>query len=307
MGKKKWVYVGLSTLVAAAGWTVEPPNEPARRDPKPNLSTPGFVIDSHLHYNGNEAWEKSFLETYTKWNAMAVLLVNMNALERGMAFAKAHPDLVIPYASINIESPTVEQDIQKVYDMGYRGLGELFALREWDYDAPKYDVIWEKAQRLKLMVLFHTGIHASGKMSRMRPGPLASIAAEHPLLMIQGAHFGNPWYAEAAEVARRNPNVYFDITGSSLIKKAKEPWIWSEYLWWSDFYGWPHMPKSGVPALQKLVFATDEEPAGLEANILRFNRMLDALGADEETRRMCFYGTVAKAHKIDVSKRVKKE
>jgi hypothetical protein len=30
--------------------------------PKPNLSTPGFLIDDHIHYGGTDQWEKDFLE-----------------------------------------------------------------------------------------------------------------------------------------------------------------------------------------------------------------------------------------------------
>ena len=95
---------------------------------EPNLSTPGFIIDSHIHYRATDEWEQSFLEIFEKWNAIGCILVNMEDIERGIAFAQAHPDRVIPYAAIEIDSPTVLKDIQKVYNMGYKGLGELLAL-----------------------------------------------------------------------------------------------------------------------------------------------------------------------------------
>ncbi len=91
-------------------------------------STPPFIIDSHMHYTATEEWEKSFLDIYARHNAMACLLMPMKDLDRGIAFAKAHPDRVIPYAEINIDSPTVVEDIQKVHSMGFKGLGELFAI-----------------------------------------------------------------------------------------------------------------------------------------------------------------------------------
>jgi len=108
----------------------------------PNYSTPPFIIDSHMHYSANDAWEKSFLEIYAGHNAMACLLISMEDIDRGIAFARAHPDRIIPYAAINIDSPTVVDDIQKVYAMGFKGLGELFATGRWDYNDPKYDTIW---------------------------------------------------------------------------------------------------------------------------------------------------------------------
>ena len=109
--------------------------------------TPPFIIDSHMHYTATDEWEKSFLDIYTSHNAMACLLMPMKDLDRGIAFAKAHPDRVIPYAEIDIDSPTVVEDIQKVYSMGFKGLGELFAMGRRDYNDPKYDTIWALAEQ----------------------------------------------------------------------------------------------------------------------------------------------------------------
>lgn len=277
----------------------EPP--PKAEAAAPNLSTPGFVIDSHTHYRATDEWEKSFLEVYEKWNAMACLLIGMKDLERGMAFAKAHPDRVIPYAAIEIDSPTVLDDIRKAKAMGFVGLGELFAYN-LNYDDPKYDPIWALAEKLGMPIAPHTGIHASGQLSRMRPGYLGTIAAKYPNLIIHAAHFGNPWYDEAGEIARRCKNVWFDMSGSSLLKKDNDPAIWNQYLWWTPYVGKAHMPPDAVPAFQKIVFATDEPPSGFEENIIRFNKMLDACGVTEETRRKCYYETIAEIHSIDVSK-----
>jgi len=273
--------------------------------PAPNLSTPGFLIDSHIHYRATDEWEKSFLDIYPKWNCIGIILVGMKDLDRGMAFAKANPRYVIPYAAIDIDSPTVVDDIKKVHRMGFRGLGELFSKTDWNYDDPKYEPIWTLAEELGLPVAPHTGILASGQLSRMRPGYLGTIAYKHPDLVIHAAHFGNPWYNEAAEVARRNKNLYFDMTGSSLLKKDNDPGFWKQFLWWTPYIGKPHMPADAVPAFQKIVFATDQSPEGLEENIIRFNKVLDACDVDEETRKLCYYGTIARIHNIDVDKYLK--
>src|SRR5256884_9714025 len=53
----------------------------------------------------------------------------------------------------------------------------------------------------------------------MRPIHLEEIARRFPKITVLGAHCGNPEYEWAAEVARWNPNVYFDLSGSSLTKK----------------------------------------------------------------------------------------
>jgi len=297
MKEKISLLIGLSVLLFVSGCS--------KQESKPNLSTPGFIIDSHIHYRATDEWEKSFLTIYEKYNAMGCILVSMRNLERGMAFARANPERAIPYAAINIDSPTVLEDIQMVHDMGFKGLGELFATNEWNYDDPKYDPIWSLAEKLGMPIAPHTGILASGQLSRMRPGYLGTIAVKFPNLVIHAAHFGNPWYNEAGEIARRNKNVYFDMTGSSLIKKDKDPEYWEQFLWWTPYIGKPHMPEDAVPAFEKIVFATDQSPEGLEENIIRFNKVLDACGVSEETRIKCYFQTMAQIHEIDVEQYLK--
>jgi len=290
---KRKVFLIISALVLLLTYSCRSENN------KINLSTPPFIIDSHVHYDATDEWEKSFLEIYSKHNAMACLLIPMEDLERGIAFAKAHPDRVIPYAEIDIDSPSVADDISKVYRMGFKGLGELFARGRRDYSDPKYDTIWAVAEKLGMPVAPHTGILSDGSMANMRPAFLADIASRHPDLFIHAAHFGNPWYEEAAEATRRNKNLYFDLSGSSLIKKEDDPAYWDQYLWWTKSLGKAHIPKDAVPAWEKILFATDEGPEALEENIRRFNKALDACRVSDETRAKCYGLTIAKVFGIE--------
>jgi hypothetical protein len=182
--------------------------------------------------------------------------------------------------------------------MGFKGLGELFAVHQWNYDDPKYEPIWALAESLKMPVAPHTGILANGMMARMRPSFLATIASMHPNLVIHAAHFGDPGYDGAGEATRRNGNLYFDLSGSSLIKKENDPKFWEQYLWWTPHVGKAHMPKDAVPAFQKIMFATDEPPEAFEENIRRFEKMLDACKVDDATRAMCYGLTIARIHGI---------
>jgi len=255
-----------------------------------NTTRPDFVIDSHIHYKGSDEWEKSFVEVFTTHKAMGCVFIGMNDLERGIRFANKHPDLVIPYAAIDIDSPTATNDIRKAKLMGYKGLGELYAINGWNL-----------AEQFKMPIAPHTGIHAQGNFSGMRPAFVASIAKKHRDLIIHASHFGNPWYDEAAEAARLNPNLYFDISGSSLIKKDHEPEIWGKYLWWTPHLGKPHVGTAAGPAWEKILFATDEMAAedNLIQNIIRFNKILDANKVSNETRENMYGRTIARIHGID--------
>ena len=267
---------------------------------------PPLIIDSHTHYQATDAGERSFLEVYGKYHAMACLLMDKIDWERGIAFAKAHPDRVIPYAEVDIDSPTVLDDIRKAHAMGFKGLGELFALNRRNYDDPVYDPIWALANSFHMPVAPHTGIHASGMFAHMRPSFLAEVAARHPNLVIHAAHFGNPWYDEAGEATRRNRNLYFDMSGSSLIKKENDPKYWLQFLWWTADVGKAHMPKDAVPAFEKILFATDEPPEAFEENLRRFEKMLDACGVDDATRAKSYGLTIARIHGIPVPADVKR-
>jgi predicted TIM-barrel fold metal-dependent hydrolase len=263
-------------------------------------ATPAFIIDTHTHYRASPEYEQSFLTVYAKHNAMACLMIGRKDFDRGIAFAKAHPDRVIPYAAIDIDSPTVLADVKKAQAMGFKGLGELFAVNQWNYDDPKYEPLWKLAQELNMPVAPHTGILANGMMARMRPSFLATIASKFPRLIIHAAHFGNPWYDEAGEATRRNNNLFFDISGSSLIKKEEDPGYWNQFLWWTPYLGKAHMPKDAVPAFEKLLFATDESPEAFEENIRRFNKVLDACGVPAETRAKSYGLTMARTHGLRI-------
>ncbi|HET7179271.1 MAG TPA: amidohydrolase family protein [Chryseosolibacter sp.] len=289
----------IACFVGGCGKTDTSPDTSVQED---DLSTPPFIIDAHVHYKADDAWEGSFLTIYARHHAMACLMVRMPDLERGIRFSKAHPERIIPYAMIDIDAPSALDDVRKVHAMGYKGLGELFAKNEWNYDDPKYEPLWTLAEELGMPIAPHTGTLANGMMARLRPGYLATIASKHPNLVIVGAHFGNPWYEEAGEATRRNANLYFDLSGSSLIKKENNPGIWKDYLWWTPYVGkdTPHMPKDLVPAFEKIVFASDQDPDALEENIRRFNKMLNANDVSPETRAKCYGLTMAAFHGIKV-------
>jgi predicted TIM-barrel fold metal-dependent hydrolase len=302
--KQSFFFLLICVVIFASSCRERSAGEEAIPDKEsPNISTPPFVIDAHVHYKAEDAWEKSFLEIYSRHNAMACLMVEMQDLDRGIRFAREHPDRVIPYAMIDIDSPTILEDVKKVHGMGFKGLGEFFAKHQWNYDDLKYEPLWTLAEELEMPLAPHTGNLSNGMMARLRPGYLATIAANHPRLYIVGAHFGNPWYDEAGEAARRNKNLYFDMSGSSLIKKENNPKIWKDYLWWTDYVGkkTSHMPDDLVPAFEKIVFASDEDPDALIENFRRFNKVLDANDVSDETRAKCYGLTMARIHGIKVN------
>ena len=92
-------------------------------------------------------------------------------------------------------------------------------------------------------------------MDRLRVTLVDNIARRYPKTTIIVAHLGNPDYAWA-EMARWNPNMFFDLSGSTLIKKQEDLQVLQIILWWSSVAS-PHTPKSQTSAFEKVIFGSD--------------------------------------------------
>jgi hypothetical protein len=257
-----------------------------------------FVIDAHHHYDSSPGYIERLVKVYRARNAMACVLTPMSGFEVVKKAAAQYPDVIIPYGEIKVDNPKAMAEIQQFAAAGFKGIKMHTPKYNWDDFG--YFPLYDKMQSLKLVALFHTGIVSGNSgdepepssMARMRPSFLHTIARSFPKLVIQGAHLGNPWYDEAAEAARWEKNLYFDLTGSTLIKKAKNLAIFKEYLWWEGPTA--HSSPEAVYAFEKLVFGTDEEPENLDACLARYEAMLNACNVPEASRQKIYGETMAR-------------
>ena len=261
------------------------------------------IIDDHMHYNGDPAFLQQALHKLESVDGMACLLVEPADMDTAVPFVHAHPDRFVGYAEINIDNPHVLEDIDLAHEEGFRGLGELeFSLK--DYDDPSYWPIYERAEKYGMIILFHTGIvnrehpNVPENVSsyRMRPATLDLIVRKFPKLAVIGAHLGNPDYSWAGEIARWNPNLYFDVSGSSLIKLQNNYTFFKSIFWWSGVVS-PHTPSSGTSAFEKLVFGSDVfggDMAEFDNELKRYHDMLNACNVPEKAQENIFSGTMWK-------------
>ena len=292
--------VGLAIVIAfvamGAGWSTET----SAQQTQPRR----FVIDSHQHWRETPDYIDTLVRTYRPRNAMACVLTPLEGLDVVKQAAAQHPDVVIPYGHINVDDPAALSHVARFAAAGFKGIKMHRPKYNWDDFG--YFPIYQRLQELGLVALFHTGIvagNSSGEpepssMARMRPSFLHTIARSFPKLRIQGAHLGNPWYDEAAEVARWSKNVRFDLTGSSLIKKERNLAVFKEYLWWDGPTA--HSSPDAGYAFEKLVFGTDEPPDALDNMLSRYEAMLNACDVPETSRRKIYGGTMAEILGIPV-------
>ena len=75
-------------------------------------------------------------------------------------------------------------------------------------------VFFELAVHYDVPVVFHTGDTANSRALVKYSHPLGidEVAVAHPDLRIVMAHYGNPWIVDATEVAKKNPNVFIDLS-----------------------------------------------------------------------------------------------
>ena len=79
----------------------------------------------------------------------------------------------------------------------------------------RYEPYYELAARHRLPFILHTGDTWSTKALVKYAHPLRvdEVATAHPSVRFVMAHFGNPWFADAAEVMFKNDNVWADTSG----------------------------------------------------------------------------------------------
>lgn len=259
------------------------------------------LIDGHVHYNGDPAFLQKLLAKLDSVDGMAFLLVPAAEMDTAVPFIHAHPNRLVGFGSIRLDSPEALQQIDRFHAAGFRGLGELTSSLH-NYDDSAYWPIYERAARYHMILLFHTGVVARGNPSkpqdvsfeRMRATRLDRIARSFPTLTLIGGHMGNPDYAEAAEIGRWDPNLYFDLSGSSLIKKQNDYTFFKSIFWWSGVVS-PHTPKGGHSAFEKLVFGSDVFGGDLEEfdrELKRYHALLDACDVPPQAQEEIFSGTL---------------
>ena len=267
------------------------------QQPQPKL------IDAHVHHNGKIEFLQQLLARLEKLDGMAFLLTKADHLQQVKGFMAQHAGRLVGFGDISLDDPNVLKQIDTFNEAGFIGLGEISRTRK-PFDHPSYTPIYDHAAKYGMMLLFHTGVVNRSQpdvaedvsVDRLRVTLLDNIARRYPKTTIIVAHLGNPDYSWAGEMGRWNPNMFFDLSGSTLIKKQEDPAFFKSIFWWSSVSS-PHTPKGGPSAFEKIVFGSDVfggELEELDRSIERYERMLNACGVSKEAQANIFGGTLLK-------------
>jgi predicted TIM-barrel fold metal-dependent hydrolase len=226
---------------------------------------------------------------------------------------RRYPNLIVPFAMIDIDQTTPHM-VADYAARGFRGLKIINPRR--NYDDPTYFPVYYEAEKHNLVCLFHTGIvggfidylqfpptdfNLAAELSRdgeahrryqpglenspswygagrMQPIFLDGISVAFPELRIIGAHLGYGLYDSAAAVARWRRNIYFDISGGTVVRRPLLD---------------RHMLRSEV-STRKLVWGSDCDMAHMSRELSAWMAAFDSIGLSAEEQDHIFWGTAAR-------------
>ena len=163
----------------------------------------------------------------------------------------------------------------KIYP-GYRPV-YVYDKRHWP--------LFELARAYDLPVAVHTGdtAMAEARLRYAHPLTVDEAAVDFPDVKFVICHCGNPWFADATEVAAKNPNVYIDLSGllegipgAGFYDKQKAYFdylaLWLNYMgrWDKLMYGsdWPLVNISDYIAILSRVVPQEHHEEFFYANAL---------------------------------------
>ena len=260
------------------------------------------IVDIHVHFDEkNPNFVGDLVKVCERVNMTACVLTPYPNRKLIAEAAKQHPTRIVPFGFVDLDAPDVVQQVEELHTLNYRGLGELEFVKK-PYTDPSYMPVYELANRYGWVVLFHTGIVLRKKFDepedvashRMRAFYLEEIARRFPKITVVGAHCGNPEYQWAAEVARWNPNVFFDLSGSTLTKMHARLSEFRNIFWWSSTEEGTKSPENDPSAFVKLVFGSDTSLDGIERVLAQYRALFEACDVSSRTQSLILGGTLAK-------------
>ncbi len=277
---------------------------------------PPRVFDVHVHFpgigpGGSSEVTGDFMVDMLAYTAgvlniskIALLSPRGEAREAALRARDRYPDLFLPLAWVNLDEDTAAS-IYHFKQQGFAGLKFHSSLKP--YDAEQYFPIYAAAEEEHLVCLFHTGIagglidwllfppqqpHAPSEWEQhfrdirrgktysangLRPALLDTISQAFPDLIIIGAHLGYGFYDEATAIARWRSNVFFDISGGSVVRRH----ILERSL----------IPKEVLPL--KLCFGSDCGIPHISRELTAWMGALSAIGLSRDEQDQIFYRTAA--------------
>ena len=149
----------------------------------------------------------------------------------------------IGYGTMHPAYENYEAELQRLKDLGLRGVKFHCDFQKFQADCDDMDKIYDTCANMKLPIIFHAG---DSRYDFSGPARIAHVLEKHPNLTVIAAHFGGYTEWDKACEFLLGKNVYFDTSStlwklpldkaSMMIKKHG----YEKILFGSDFPMWDH-------------------------------------------------------------------
>lgn len=133
-------------------------------------------------------------------------------------YARQDPTRRIGFASVNPNRQSADKLLREAIE-GYslKGLKLAPIYQCFDPASTLPYPLYAMANALQIPIMWHQGTSyvSNGPLNLSNPVLLDPVARSFPDLKMIVAHLGHPWFAEAACLVRKHPNVYADMSALS--------------------------------------------------------------------------------------------
>lgn len=161
-------------------------------------------------------------------------------------FAKAHPDRIIGFMSIDPTQDGWQEEMRfGREELGLRGIKLMPMYAGFYPQDNKLDPLWSYAQEHNLPVLLHTGTTfvSQAPIDCTLPRHIDEVAIRFPNVRIIMAHLGHPYEGECVAVIRKHPHVYADLSALCYrpwqlfhsLMLVQEYGVWNKLLLGTDY------------------------------------------------------------------------
>jgi predicted TIM-barrel fold metal-dependent hydrolase len=204
------------------------------------LPTGELVIDAHCHLGPWSAfrvrrggWAQAMVDAMDLCGISMSIVAPHVAIgpderlgnEQAYAASAEFPDRIVAYVTINPHRPraAVEAEIARWGDAGIRGFKIHPALHSYPAAGEGYRPMFEFADERGLPVL----VHSWAGDSLAGPVILGDLAERHPGAQFLIGHAASSWdmIAASCDQAAGHPNVFLDVTTSSLVYDGLEAMV----------------------------------------------------------------------------------
>lgn len=203
------------------------------------------------------------------------------------ALADRYPGVLMGFGSVDPWDPGALDEMRRAADLGLAGLKFHPTMQAFSPGDERFYPLWERAQELGFVLLFHTGTCGIGagtpgaggtKIRYSHPGFLDSVAADFPGITWVAAHFGWPWFLECLAIALHKSNVWIELSG------------------WAPKYLPPEVVREGGRRLNdRTLFGSDYPFISLD----RWFEEFEALGYPREKRENILWRNAARLLGLD--------